>query len=133
MSEIVVTQHIAAPREVVYEFLTQSDKWQRWQGESAELDARPGGILALTMGNGMRARGQFVELVTNERVVFTWGWVDHPGVPPGSTVVSIELVEDGANTMLVLTHRNLPSDEVDSHRTGWELYLPELAATASAR
>lgn len=133
MSEIVVTQHIAAPREVVYDFLTQSDKWQRWQGESAELDAQPGGIFALTMENGMRAKGQFVELVTNERVVFTWGWVDHPGIPPGSTVVTIELVEDEGNTLLVLTHRNLPGDQVDSHRRGWEQYLPGLATTVQKR
>jgi uncharacterized protein YndB with AHSA1/START domain len=33
-----------------------------------------------------------VEVVENQRVVFTWGWERGPAVPPGSTTVAIELV-----------------------------------------
>ena len=131
MTEIVVRQHIQASPSTVYKYLTASDRWSRWQGRSADLDARPGGVFSIMMDNGMRARGEFVELVPDRRVVFTWGWVDRPGIPPGSTVVSIDLVEDGAGTMLVLTHRELPADEVAPHRTGWEMYLPKLAEVAA--
>ncbi|MDX1748451.1 MAG: SRPBCC domain-containing protein, partial [Halobacteriales archaeon] len=93
---IVVTQHIAAPPEVVYSYLTESAKWARWQGRDAEIEAHPGGIFVLTMPNGAISRGQFVELEPDRRVVFTWGWVDHPGVPPGSSTVEIEITaEDG--------------------------------------
>ena len=78
----------------------------------------------------MRARGEFVELEADRRVVFTWGWIDRPEIPPGSTVVSIDLIEDGAGTLLVLTHRELPEDEVAPHRAGWEMHLPRLAEVA---
>ena len=127
---IVVERHIAAAPSVVFAYLTTSDKWSRWQGVAATVDAVPGGIFAMTMANGLRARGQFVELVPNERVVFTWGWIDHPGLPPGSSTVQIDLAADGEGTMLRLTHDGLPEDEVSIHVAGWAHYVPRLALAA---
>jgi uncharacterized protein YndB with AHSA1/START domain len=127
MTEISIRQHIAAPPSTVYRYLTESDKWAQWQGASASLDARPGGIFSMVMGNEMNARGQFVELVPGKRVVFTWGWVDRPGIPPGSTTVEIELTEDADGTLLVLAHREIPDDEADLQKMGWTHYLPRLA------
>lgn len=132
MSEIRVEQRIAAPPSTVYRYLTESEKWVLWQSQTADLDARPGGIFVLEMENGMRARGQFIELIPDVRVVFTWGWVDRPGIPPGSTEVTVDLVDEGGETLLILTHRDLPDDEVESHREGWMLHLPRLAGVARA-
>ncbi len=132
MTEIVIEQTIKAPRSAVYRFLAKSEEWVKWHGESAELDAVPGGIFSLVMANGMNARGQFTELVPDERVEFTWGWVDRPGIPPGSTIVSIQLTEEPEGTLLTLTHRNLPTDEVSAHREGWQEFLPRLASAAEA-
>ncbi len=98
-----------------------------WQSQAAELDARPGGIFLIEMENGMRARGQFTELIEARRVEFTWGWIDRPEIPPGSTKVVIDLIEEEGGTLVVLTHRDLPEDEVPSHREGWSLHLPRLA------
>lgn len=98
MTEITLEQRIAAPPSTVYRYLTESDKWRLWQGTDAQLDARPGGIFSMVMGNGMNARGQFVELVQDERVVFTWGWIDQPGIPPGSTTVEVTLSADDDGT-----------------------------------
>jgi uncharacterized protein YndB with AHSA1/START domain len=131
MTEVVVEQRISAPPSVVYRYLTESKEWSRWQGASASLDARPGGIFSMVMGNGMNARGQFVELVPDERVVFTWGWVDRPGIPPGSTTVEIVLKGSGTDTIVVLTHRDIPADEAPLQQMGWTHYLPRLAIVAS--
>ena len=127
---LVVERHIDAPPSEVYRYLTESERWARWQGVDASIDARPSGTFAMTMGNGMRARGQFVELVPDRRVVFTWGWIDHPGVPPGSTTVEIDLTPRGGGTLVVLTHRDLPEDEIQVHTIGWEHHVSRLA-TAS--
>ena len=129
-TEVVLQQWIAAPPSTVYKYLTDSEKWSLWQGSSATLDARPGGIFSMVMGNGMNARGQFVELVQDERVVFTWGWIDRPGIPPGSTTVQIDLKEDIGGTLLVLTHREVPDDEAALQKMGWTHYLPRLAVVA---
>lgn len=128
---IVVTQHIDAPPNVVYSYLTQSAKWARWQGSDATIEAHPGGIFVLTMPNGAISRGQFVELVPERRVVFTWGWVDHPGVPPGSSTVEIEITAEDGGSLVTLTHRELPDEERETHTAGWEHYLPRLAGVAA--
>lgn len=128
---IVVTRRIEAPPDVVYSYLTESANWAKWQGKEATVDANPGGIFVLKMPNGATARGQFVELVPDEMVVFTWGWVDHPGVPPGSSTVKIEITADGEGSLVTLTHRDLPDEETGPHEIGWEHYLPRLAMVAA--
>jgi uncharacterized protein YndB with AHSA1/START domain len=84
----------------------------------------------MEMGTGQIARGQFVEIVPNRRVVFTWGWIDNSAIPPGSTVVEIDLVPDGEGTLIRLVHRDLSPSELDGHRTGWVHYLGRLTSCA---
>lgn len=84
----------------------------------------------MKMPDGATARGQFVELVPDSKVVFTWGWVDHPGVPPGSSTVEIEITVEEGGSLVTLTHHDLPDDEVQVHRLGWEHYVPRLARAA---
>ena len=52
---IVLTRRIAAPPSVVYAYLTDSEKWVRWQGVSATIEPKRGGLFALAMANGMSA------------------------------------------------------------------------------
>jgi uncharacterized protein YndB with AHSA1/START domain len=128
---IRVERRIAAPPADVYAFLTDSVRWARWQGESAEVEAVPGGRFQMTMANGTTAEGRFVQLVPDSRVVFTWGWRGSEVVPPGSSTVEIELAPDGDGTLLRLTHRDLPPGQQPVHRAGWDHYLPRLATAAS--
>ena len=131
MTEIVVEQRIAADPATVYEYLTEPAKWTQWQGVAADLDPRVGGVFSMVMGNGMNARGEFIELIPNQRVVFSWGWIDRPGIPPGSTIVSIELEPVVEGTLLVITHRAVHEDEAPMQLIGWRHYLPRLAVAAS--
>ncbi len=129
---IQVERRVAAPPSEVYRYLTESSCWQRWQGVEAPVEAEPGGGLRLLMGDGTVASGRFVELVTNRRVVFTWGWREGTfGVTPGSSTVEIDLVPDGADTLIRLTHRGLPDAAREPHSAGWELYLGRLAISAA--
>jgi uncharacterized protein YndB with AHSA1/START domain len=76
-----------------------------------------------------RGRGEYVEVVPFERVVFTFGW-DMPGNPitPGSTRVEITLRAEGTKTRLMLTHTGLPdAGAVAQHIEGWDHYLGRLA------
>ncbi len=131
MADVVVVEvRVAAPPAAVYRYLTDGDRWARWQGESATIDPAPGGIFLMNMADGRTARGQFVELDQDRRVVFTWGWVDVPGIPPGSTTVQIDLLADGDGTLIRLTHHGLPPEQLPLHRVGWEHYLPRLGTAA---
>lgn len=130
---IKVERRIEARPDVVYAYLTDSVRWARWQGASAEIEAVPGGTFRMTMVNGLIAEGTFVELVPNRRVRFTWGWQGSPTLPPGSSTVSVELHGDAEGTIVTLTHDGLPSEERPVHTTGWRHYLPRLVAAAEGR
>jgi uncharacterized protein YndB with AHSA1/START domain len=127
---LVVERHVAAEPAAVYAYLTDSQRWARWQGDEATIDARPGGLFRMLMGTGQCARGQFVELVPDKRVVFTWGWIDMPDLPPGSTIVEIDLEQQDGGTLVRLTHRGLTADPRDLHRIGWRHYLDRLITCA---
>jgi uncharacterized protein YndB with AHSA1/START domain len=130
VSEIVLEQRIEASPAVVYAYLTDASHWRRWQGTDATLDPRVGGVFSVLMANGMNARGEFLELVPDRRVVFTWGWIGYQNLPPGSTTVEIDLRADGDATVLTLTHRSIPDEELIPQRAGWMHYLPRLAVVA---
>jgi uncharacterized protein YndB with AHSA1/START domain len=131
---ITITRRIRAAPERVYGFFTDSALWARWQGTSATVDPRPGGLLQIAMGLGGfgLAEGCFVELDPFERIVFTWGWASSPlsTLPPGSTVVTVHLRPDGDGTLVTLTHDSLPQGEREIHEAGWIQYLGRLVIVA---
>jgi uncharacterized protein YndB with AHSA1/START domain len=129
-AQVTVERRIRARPAAIYAYLTASEGWARWQGRSAEVDAVKGGRFRVTIGEGQIAEGRFVELVPDSRVVFTWGWRGHPTLPPGSSTVEIELLPDGDGTLVRLTHRGLPIEDIAVHRVGWQHYLPRLVTVA---
>lgn len=125
---------IAAPPGDVYALLTRAELLVEWMAPIARLDPRPGGELTWTHHNGDTVRGEYVELVPDRRVVFTYGWDrTDVGVPPGSTVVEITLTPVAAGTELRLVHRGLEGPMADAHAGGWANYLARLAARAAGR
>jgi uncharacterized protein YndB with AHSA1/START domain len=116
-----------ASPEVVFPYLTDSERFVRWQGVRAELDARPGGAFRVWMDADTVASGEYIEVQPHRRVVFTWGWEGNEGVPPGSTTVAIDLEADGAGTTLTLRHSGLPDGEAAAlHEEGWRSFLARL-------
>lgn len=124
---------IAASPETVFRLLTDPSEYVRWKGRLADLDARPGGRFHVSFAD-TAVRGEYLEVVPNRRVVFTWGW-DAPGaaVGPGGSTVQIDLQPRGTGTRLRLVHRGLPEAEVASHAAGWDYFLPRLTAVAEGR
>lgn len=127
MSDPVVVETFSkAKRETIYRHLVESDLWVAWQGVSATLEARPGGLFLMKTPNGRTARGEFVELIPSERVVFSWGWTDMPGMPPGSTTVEIDLIPQDDGTLIRLRHIGVPPEEAQMHEMGWRHYMTRL-------
>lgn len=132
-ADLVVQRRVSVPPDKVFAYFTEPDKWLAWQGTEAEVELVPGGVWRVNVTGEGFASGQVVEVVENERVVFTWGWEQGPAVPPGSTTVAIDLVPDGEGTLIRLTHSDLPPDEIEIHRYGWEHYVTRLAAVSEGR
>lgn len=127
---IVATEHIKAPPEVVFPYFTDPQLIVAWIGDKAELDPQPGGVFALDMGENL-ARGTYLSVDPPYRVVFTWGIPGSDTLPPGGSTVEVVLTPDGDDTMVVLTHRGVPSDHIDGHRGGWEYQLGRLRAAVA--
>ena len=131
---------IAAPQATVFAFLTDPEKILSWIGTEAETEAEPGGIY-LVKGVGGRAntaRGAFREVVPIHRLAYSFGWEgswEGSGeVPPGSSLIEIDLVERDGGTLLRLTHSGLPNAaQCASHDKGWTHYLGRLATAAAGR
>lgn len=128
--ELVVVRRVSVPPEKVFTYFTDARKWTAWQGIEAEVDLVPGGLWRVNVTGDGFASGRVVEVVENERIVFTWGWEQGPPVPPGSTTVAIELEPTAEGTLIRLTHSDLPPDQIDIHRHGWEHYVTRLAAVS---
>jgi uncharacterized protein YndB with AHSA1/START domain len=128
------TVRIAARPETVWRYWTDPERMCAWWGAAAELDPRPGGACIVEMHGGPVMRGEYVELVPHERIVFTFGWDPTdgaPDVPPGSSRVEITLTSDGDDTILALRHTGLPSAFRAEHAKGWRHFLPLLEQAAA--
>ena len=124
---------IDATPETIFPLLTTLEGYLRWEGTEGEIDARPGGVFRIVVAGAFAGAGEFVEVVPNERVVFTFGWEmpDNP-ITPGSTEVEITLHPEGSKTRLRLVHRGLPDeDAVAQHIHGWDHYLGRLAVVGA--
>lgn len=127
VKEIVVK----APPAKVFPYLTDPDLMVQWLGSETSMSPVVGGELRIRC-QGHPGVGEFTEIVTNEKVIFTFGW-DEPGhpIPPGSTEVEISLTPEGEDTLVRLTHRGLPEDAVADHTNGWGFYLDRLEKVMS--
>ncbi len=132
MAELVREIVVDASPATIFEYLTVPEKHVAWNGTSAELDPRSGGVYRVMAGGVHQAAGEYVEVVPNERVVFTFGWdePDHP-IPAGSTRVEIQLIPEGDKTRVRLIHSGLPADAISDHTGGWDHYLGRLAVVAA--
>ncbi len=132
-STLVLTQRVAAPREVVFDFLVNPEKVLRWMGKTVDIEPYPDGKFWMDVNGTDVASGSYVEVDPPNRVVFTWGWVGSESVPPGSTTVTVTLTADQSDTVVELRHDGLPDGTSDSHAEGWGHFLPRLCAVAEQR
>lgn len=96
-------------------------------GIRAEIEPKPGGIYRVDPNGRDVIRGEYLEVVKDSRVVFTWGF-EGGGyhVAAGSSRVEIDLMPEGKGTRLRLVHRELPPEALDGHDAGWGHYLGRL-------
>jgi uncharacterized protein YndB with AHSA1/START domain len=105
--EILMTRKFDAPREIVWDTITDPDLIPQWWGfardttEVKKMDVRPGGqwryITHTSGGEDVNFHGEYREVVAPERLVYTFLVGD---MPPGDGFVEITLVEQGGVTEL---------------------------------
>ena len=96
MQEALVVRretHIPAPPAAVFALLTDPEKILRWMGTEAQIEPQPGGLYLVNVTGARFARGSFREVVPVHRLAYSFGWDGSEVVPPGSSLVEIDLIE----------------------------------------
>ena len=126
-SETIVEMTINAAPATIFPYLVDPAKFVQWMGTEVAIDPRPGGEFRALCGGVNPAAGEYVEVVHNQKVVFTFGWdvAEHP-IPAGSSRVEITLTPTGTATVVRLVHSGLPDDATSDHHAGWSYYFARL-------
>ena len=125
---------IAAPPATVFAFLTDPEKILRWMGTEATAQPHPGGIYLVNVTGKDIARGRFTEVIPVHRLAYSFGWEGREDVPPESSLIEIDLIDQKGGTLLRMTHSGLPSAEQRaSHDKGWAHYLGRLTNSAAGK
>ena len=105
--------YIDAPPEKVYDTLTTASGWDAWFTQSAQVDARPGGVMVFRWENFKVDRytgesvGPVLEAEAPRRFVFQWTAGDSP------TTIEFDLEPLGSGTVVTVTesgHTPSPKD-----------------------
>ena len=135
MNEALIIQReieVAAPVSTVFAFLTDPEKILRWIGTEATVEPQPGGIYLVNVAGKNKARGAFTEVIPVHRLAYSFGWDGNDNVPPGSSLVEVDLIDKDNGTLVRFTHTGLPDAvEVANHAKGWAHYLDRLQSAAS--
>lgn len=133
---IVIRVEIDAPRDRVWQALTEEERIAEWWGDYVSLDARPGGRLTERWtddadGREVFTSGEVVRLIAPRKLELTWAdddW-DEP------TRVLFRLDEAANATHLTLEHSGweaFPSstreEVVQAHAAEWSLHMANLVA-----
>ena len=123
---------IAAPPATVFSFLTDPEKILRWMGTEANVEPHLDGLYLVNVTGENIAQGRFTEVIPVHRLAYSFGWQGRDYMPPGSSLIEIDLIERPDGTLLRMTHSGLPSAEArDAHDDGWTHYLGRLAVAAA--
>lgn len=139
-----ITRTFRASREKVFRAWTEPEALKRWFAPDdafdtrvLHFDPRPGGRYRIDMRKDDVSHivaGEYREVNPPARLVFTWKWENHPERGTEDTIVTLEFLDHGGSTELVLTHERFPDAAIrDDHNKGWTGCLDRLARYASER
>lgn len=130
--ELVVTRTFDALPSMVYKAWSQPELFQRWWMPkslsgvslvSCELDVRTGGKYRLEFGMGgsetMAFHGKYLEVVPNERIV----WTNDEG--EAGAVTTVTFVEQGGKTLLTFQEAYPTKEALEEALQGSAAALPE--------
>lgn len=146
--DLVLAREINASREILYKCWTTPEHLIHWfvpkphKVTACTLDLRPGGACNTTFdvnGNQVENNGVYLEVIANEKLVFTdaytVGWKPAPE-PFMTAIVTFEDIGGGRTKYTAIArHRN--ADTAKAHRdmgfyNGWGTVVTQLEAYAQS-
>lgn len=151
MSSTRISQHVNAPRAIVYRALRAPKSVSKWMvpdgmtSEVHELGAREGGTFRISLtydaptGTGKTSahtdtfHGRFVKLVPDEQVVEVVEFETPDPAMQGEMTITYMLVDADGGTDIHAVHDNLPPGlSPADNETGWRMSLAKLAVLVTS-
>jgi activator of HSP90 ATPase len=105
--------YIPAPPDEVYAAITNPISIQLWTGEPAEMSTVAGSEFSLWSGSII---GRNLEFEENKKIVQVWYFGDQEQ----ESIVTIKLHPDKSGTSFELLHTNIPEDDFEDMKEGWQ-------------
>jgi uncharacterized protein YndB with AHSA1/START domain len=109
------------------------ESWLRPRGMSMtvrSLDARVGGSFCFDLEDGSSLIGTYLQIVPPEKLVYTWSG---GAAQDWETVVTLDFLDRGAVTEVILTHEGLREPERRARATsGWPSLFDALDSVLSS-
>lgn len=123
------------PPEAVWNAITDPKQLSSWYMMQAAVDGRPGGSIEFSGGpGGFHVTGRILRWDPPLVLEHEWRIAPRPEMPAGEdAVVRWELVKDGAQTLLTLTHRNVTRPTATGIAPATHALLDRLAAQLDGR
>ena len=139
VARLELRRTFTAHRDRVFRAWTDPEQIVKWMSpregimaEFAEFDLRVGGRYRIgyrTPDRLLIVGGVFSHVAAPEKLVYTWIWEEPSENAGAETVVTVEFLERGGATELVLTHERFPNQAMrDNHQQGWTGGLASLGA-----
>lgn len=135
---LTVTRTLAAPRELVFQVLTDPELFAVWFGtaavevpqDSLEMDVRVGGsmraVMVLPDGNRIHWAGEYVEVDPPAHLAMTL--TDNPGEYPGLPVLfDLEAAEGGTRLTISQDRSAFSQEQVDATIGGYNAFIDDMA------
>jgi uncharacterized protein YndB with AHSA1/START domain len=114
---------------------TEPERICRWWSQAAAITPAPGGAYHLSWpAMNWHLRGHYTIFDPGRALTFTWRWDHDPPDHPERTVTLVFAPHPAGGTRLTLIHgpyTTMPADQeerIEHHLTGWQHFLPRLAA-----
>ncbi len=133
---LTLARRLKASPEKVFAAWTDPKKIIHWFGPAhtigdsveAQMDVRVGGSFRVRFktddGEQHEVGGKYLEVLPNERLVFSWAW---HSTPERQSQVTVILKPEGDMTFLTLTHDKFFDEAArDGHKRGWTGTLDKL-------
>jgi uncharacterized protein YndB with AHSA1/START domain len=128
--QLKVEKLIAKPASDVFNALKGGLLFMNCGSDSAtmKIDFKVGGKYRIEFHNHTKWNGgEFLEIIPDKKIVFTWRQEFTPEGKPDTTV-AIELFPDGPKTRLVLMHSGFKDKELcDAHQFGWTCGITDMS------
>ena len=133
---LTLARRLKASPAKVFAAWTDPEKIIHWFGPAHTIDGSVDAQMDVRVGGSFRVRfktddgeqhevgGKYLEVLPNERLVFSWAW---HSMPERQSQVTVILKPEGDMTFLTLTHEKFFDEAArDGHKRGWTGTLDKL-------